>query len=243
MKLGKEPLIDAIFEMRFQSQEGASNILAGVLYTALSGEKKIEHLPTASLPQQLRDIDPNLQFAPVIRIIFDKFSVSIGDKSFVIGCSMPYPGWKVFKKNVMEVVTATQAPCIIQSINRFSLKYTDIIPTNNHNDSSTLLNADLSIGGHSFLSGNYSLRVEKQDNDLLHILSIISHATATTRDGAIRNGLVVDVDTIAGIADEPMQNFVSNLPSRLEHAHLANKSTFFKCLTESTIQRLEPAYA
>lgn len=40
MKFGKEPLIDAIFEMRFQSQEGASNILAGVLYTALSGEKK-----------------------------------------------------------------------------------------------------------------------------------------------------------------------------------------------------------
>ena len=69
LKLGKEPLIEALFEMRFKATAPVSNILPGLLFTKFKGEKKIEKLPAAQLPEELRKVDPSLHYAPLLRFI------------------------------------------------------------------------------------------------------------------------------------------------------------------------------
>lgn len=49
-KLGKEPLMDAVFEMRFESQVPVASIWPGMLYGMLPGDKSMENLPLISLP-------------------------------------------------------------------------------------------------------------------------------------------------------------------------------------------------
>ena len=96
-KLKKEPIIDALFEMRFTSATSASSIVPGVLFSKLSGDKTIERLPTEQIPKQLLESEPNLRFAPLVRLHWDNFLISIGDRSLAVACKMPYPGWKTFR--------------------------------------------------------------------------------------------------------------------------------------------------
>ncbi len=68
-KLSAEPLIDAIFEMRFTSLfPAASEIIPGYLFSKLIGDKSVTTLPTAQLPKVTRETNPNLLFAPVTQL-------------------------------------------------------------------------------------------------------------------------------------------------------------------------------
>ena len=83
-KLKKEPIVDAVFEIRFKSVAPVSMILPGVFFSRLDGEKTLSELPAAQIPKHVRDIDPNLQFAPTQQIQWNGFVISFSDKSIVI---------------------------------------------------------------------------------------------------------------------------------------------------------------
>jgi hypothetical protein len=81
-KLKKEPLIDAIFEIRFLSDFQASEIIPGFLFSKLGGKKSVISLPAAQLPKTVREGDPNLKFSPTVQLDWEAFSIYIGDKNF-----------------------------------------------------------------------------------------------------------------------------------------------------------------
>ena len=127
IKLGKEPLIDAVFEVRFTGTASASDVLPGFLFGRLEGEKSLERLPTANLPKPVRDADPNLHFAPLTRLRWNNFVISISDRSLLVGCTIPYLGWVAFKPAILQIIHTIHEIGIIKNVNRFSVKYTDII--------------------------------------------------------------------------------------------------------------------
>src|SRR6266849_8050173 len=147
-KLGREPLIEAIFEMRFKTPSPASNFLPGYLFTKLVGQKTIERLPAAELPEQMRSVDQNLRYAPLIRIRWGSYLVLIGDRNVGLACGVPYLGWHDFKPNILMLVRSLSQAEIIDSVERFSLRYTDIIPSD-LGRADSLLEFKLRIGQHS----------------------------------------------------------------------------------------------
>jgi uncharacterized protein (TIGR04255 family) len=70
-KLKNEPLVDAVFEIRFSSTIPASSVLPGILFAHIKGHPQIDRLPVADIPSQLRTVDPNLRFLPLIRLHWD----------------------------------------------------------------------------------------------------------------------------------------------------------------------------
>ena len=67
-KLGKDPIIDVIFECRFDSRLPASNILPGIFYTKFSDEEKyLERLPQFEIPEFVRNNDPSMEYLPLVR--------------------------------------------------------------------------------------------------------------------------------------------------------------------------------
>lgn len=243
IKLEKQPLIDAVFEMRFLSSIPASDILPGFLFGKLDGEKKIESLPVAQVPKPLREGDPNLQFSPITRLRWSDYLISIGDRSIAIGCNYPYPGWMDFKPAIKKIIELLKEINIFQSISRYSMKYVDLILSTNIEHQISLIDMDISIAGHKIKNQGFQLRVELITDSFVNIIQIIPSASATLLNGEKRDGIIIDVDTIYNINDLKIEEvFNGNFDTDLEHIHKINKRMFFDCLNEETIKSLGPIY-
>lgn len=241
-KLKKEPIIDALFEMRFTSATSASSIVPGFLFSRLQGEKTIERLPTDQIPKQLLDSDPNLRFAPLIRLHWGNFLISIGDRSLGVACKMPYPGWKTFKPGILEVVTAMKEIGIIQAVDRFSMKYIDLIPANSVAEQVSAIRGTVVLGNHTLKQENFALRIDIPKDGMLHIVQINASATAKLQDGSTLEGVIVDTDSIINLENLDFDAFLVRLPEQLESLHSANKAMFFECIQPQTLTSLEPVY-
>lgn len=241
-RLEKEPLIDAVFEIRFQSATPASSILPGLLFGRLEGEKKIEKLPIAQLPEQVRISDPNLKYAPVLRIVWKNFSLMISDNGLTVGCMLPYPGWSSFKEIILEVIGYLSNSNVINKVERYSIKYVDIIPANSLKDQVSAVNLELVIGKHKLDKEFYQVRVDIPIDDFVNIIILSSAANVILPSGEKRSGVAVDIDTILDLGKVPIEDIYAKLDKNLEKMHDLNGKIFFSCLTEKTIENLGPIY-
>lgn len=242
-KLKKEPLFDAVFELRFNSRSAASSILPGFLFSKLSGSDNIEKMPAAQLPEQVRETDPNLQFAPLIRFHWGSFLILIGDRSILIACKMPYPGWIKFKAGILEVLQLLDEINIIESTQRFSLKYVDLIPAREIMEQVSLVNINLNIADHTLVKEVFQIRVEIPKGDINNVVQILSSAEITSVENGLKTyGIVIDIDTMKTVMNVKLKNLLLNLSTDLEELHDSNKEIFFRCLKQETIDALEPIY-
>jgi uncharacterized protein (TIGR04255 family) len=241
-KLKNEPLIDAIFEVRFSGEIPASVVLPGVFFSNLTGEKKIEHLPIAQIPKLMRDADPNLKFAAISRIDWTDFFINIGDFSVSISCKYPYPGWSNFRQAIIQIIDILNGAKIVRSIDRYSLKYVDLFPATDDQQKISLLTVKMSIAGHELMREPFQIRIEIPKDGLVHAVHLVSSATAVLHNGVKKEGLVVDVDTHASLNGASIQSLLDHFPDKLDSIHAANKAMFFDCLRSETIASLEPSY-
>lgn len=240
IKLNKEPLVDAVFEIRFSSKlMPASNVLPGLFVEEVSN---IERLPQADLPRNLRENDPNLLYQPLLRLRWKGFLIDVGDNSISVLCPLPYPGWQAFKGAVSEVVGRLRTSPIINEINRYSMKYVDVIEGKDQKELINRLNLHLNVGANKLVNNVFSITIEVMQKDLLHLVRVAAPIKGTTIDGKQLGGLVVDIDSIYQNLNLSMEQFVDGLSDRLETLHQCNKEMFFDCLTEETIEYLEPVY-
>jgi uncharacterized protein (TIGR04255 family) len=242
-KLKKEPLVDAIFELRFNATAPFSNIFPGVFFSKLDGNKSIETLPTAELPKLFRDNDPNLQFAPILRIHWkDNFLVLVSDKSVAVTCKLPYPGWDNFKKSILDIIDLIKQIGIVDRVHRYALKYVDIIPTDDTQTQASYINFDVSLGKHKLSNESFHFRIEIPENEIINVVQIFSFGNVILADGTNKEGLVIDIDTIYDTDNQMFNDFLEQVSGQLDCIHEVNKKAFFNCITPATLAILEPQY-
>lgn len=242
-KLKKEPLIDAVFEVRFTSAFPAGSVLPGLLFGTLDGgDKKIEQLPLSQLPQVIRDADPSLRFAPLSRLDWQQFYINIGDRSVSVGFKYPYPGWHSFKPAIIKVMDSLKSADILKSVERYSLKYVDLLPAKDLREQVSFVNFDVTLAGHKLENEAFQIRLEIPRDGFIHAVQVVSSATVTLHTGESRQGLIVDVDTITNQRGISFEELLSGFPEKLDFIHQANKEIFFDCLKSQTITALEPDY-
>lgn len=241
-KLTKEPLIDAVFEVRFSSKVPASLVLPGFLFNNLDGEKAIEQLPITQFPKAVRDADPNLKFAPLSRVDWNHFFINVGDCSVSVSCKYPYPGWHSFKEAIAKVTGILAACKIVDAVERYSMKYVDIFPSSAYQQKFSMFNSTVSLAGHRLENEPFQLRIEIPSNGFIHAVLLASSAQAVLHNGVTMEGLIVDVDTFSGQANIPIEALLDKFSEKLDAIHQANKAMFFDCLTPETVLSLEPKY-
>ncbi len=245
-KLEKEPLVDAVFEMRFASRVPASSVIPGILFTRLETHpQQIERLPAADIPTEIRTREPSLRFQPVMRLHWDdNFLILVGDTSLGLGCKMPYPGWKNFKPHILKLASVLNESQLIEQIDRYSMKYIGVVDGKDISEQIARINIDLKLGDYVLRSEPepFSVRIEMRRNSLRHIVQLAATATASLMDGSQREGLLVDIDSICEHTTTDVANFVGELSDRAEDIHTRNKEIFFELLTPETLAYLGPSY-
>ena len=239
IKLNKEPLLEALLEVRFSSELPASAVLPGLLFSKLDGSKTIEQLTVAQIPIAIRDADPNLRFAPVSRLIWKQFHINIGDRSISIACqSSNYPGWIEFKKSIMEVMEILRETAIIKSVERYSVKYVNIIPSDNIEEQVSMINFSIKLANHQLVKEAFQLRIEIHEENLINVVSVLSSAEVVLPNNTIKKGIIIDIDTIFIIDNKPLDAIFESF----ENTRRINKIKFFDCLNQCAIDSLEPIY-
>jgi uncharacterized protein (TIGR04255 family) len=239
-RLRREPLLEALWEMRFTSENASiAEILPGLLYRELSPKySQLERLPEANIPRELADVDPNLRFRPIVRLVAAPFSVQVGAHMISVSCVRPYAGWPEFSARILEVANALGKTDLATHPERFSLKYVDLLQLDTP-PTLACLNLQLMVSGRDLERQPVHLRTEIRDITLVHVLQIAAPVQARIGKEAAATGVMIDLDTVS-LRDE--MSFWSDLEARLNAAHDASKKLFFDLLTENTLQKLEPEY-
>lgn len=243
-KLGKEPLIEVLCAVHFSSDAPAESLLPGVLLSKLSDKKpSIETLGAAQLPQFVRDNDPNLQNAPLMKIMLDQqHFILIGSRWIAVGCQESYPGWSAYKREIESVFSVLNDAGFINGVERYSLKYVDFIKSQDAPSGLEAFNLKIELAGIQLDDEQIQLRVEIPDEPFIHGVSVVSKANLSKPGQSPISGALLDVDTHRVYAMSTA-DFHAGLSDLLDEIHAANKRIFFDLLSESGLHNLEPVYA
>ncbi|WP_343727837.1 TIGR04255 family protein [Burkholderia seminalis] len=241
IRLKTDLILDTLFEVRFTSNVETADLLPGIVFPTLKDAGPISRLPLAEVPATARRADPNFR-GPLFKAAWGKHYVAVGDGLIAIGCNRPYPGWAAFREAIGEVCGIVRN--VAEDVERYSMKYVDMLPTKNPAESVEKLNLSISLGKKDLVDQLYLLRMEIPNGDLMNVVQVIGDATAIRPDGQQSKGAVLDIDTVYLARDAlTYDKFFEGLTERVDHMHAVNKEMFFACLKDTTIAELGPEYA
>lgn len=241
VKLKKEPLIEAIWEIRFaDAKSPVADLLPGMLFKSFPGKYGTAvKLPVADIPAQIVKHDYSLRYVPKIRLEGTNQAIQIGDRVVSLSCPRPYSGWERFSADIRELTQAVKETGLVERLERFSLKYIDLIELEKPVGLAHL-NLELRMGEYELAAKPVQLRSEIREKGLIHIVQIISPAEVELpgTEGRLK-GVLVDIDSIRPMADGESWDV---LHQKLDEVHASCKSMFFSILKPETVERLEPEY-
>jgi uncharacterized protein (TIGR04255 family) len=242
LRLGKQPLLESLFEVRFNTPTiPVADLLPGVIFSSLGQHyKSTEILPLASLPKELRANEPNLQFAATQRISGPEAVIFFGDNVIGLSKSLPYRGWPDFRERIFAFVDVVQQSGLITEISRYSLKAVNVIQSTETRQLDHLA-IEVSLAGSQAMDNGFHLRTELNDANILRIVEITPNTTMKTSHNSLHSGLRVVIDCIRPCS--PSGNCWTDLKIGLDALHDEQKRLFFKLLTPNTLAALEPEYA
>lgn len=242
--LKHQPIVDMVFELRFSTSAQVSEVLLGLLYHTLQCQGPIDALPPSSIPKEVRKQDPNLYYAVLNTFRWDDYIIGISDHGIILSMFGEYKGWTKFKTALIKLIEKLKSFGFMNNFLRYSIKYIDLFEQKNDEVMLKKLNFNLSVAGESAENNVVNARIERNIENHINVINVISHATVQTNNNAIsRNGMILDIDSIRNI-DTPtmLDEFISNPEPYIQEIHRINYELFIHCLTEETLKELGAEY-
>jgi uncharacterized protein (TIGR04255 family) len=133
-KLRDDPIVEALLDVRFASPELSEIVVGRLSDIDLWHGLTKDRLPSASIPEPLRAINPNLQFMPTIEIrgAAGIGAVRIGGNVLGLHFVHPYGGWEDVFPRIERVMDAMFKAVPTLVISRLSLRYINVFTTSRH---------------------------------------------------------------------------------------------------------------
>jgi len=233
-KINPCPIIEAIGEIRFES-ETPPDAVFGILYNEFKSDyKKVERLPILQLPEFVRTNDPNLRFQPNYKLLQDNFILQIGPNVLSVVNANQYVGWPDFALRILETFSRVNKLGLVAKANRLGIRYINFFEFDIYEN----INLKFTLSDQPFVAEQITFRSTLATGKFLSNLHIINNGNITTNNIS-KSGSLIDIDTY--IEDEKAIDF-SDIKSLLEAGHLEEKRLFFGLLQESFLQKLDPEY-
>ena len=236
-KLKHDAIIESVIEMRFETRTKPEFLLVRLNEMEAWKDFKESRLPAFGIPEQLREVDPNLRFQPIFELQRDQRSLRIGPRVVSYHLRHPYQGWAIFGKEVERVVEAVFLKAEGVVIKRLGLRYLNALTSDVHQVRGA---GDLDV---SVVIGTETVSDEININRTLTVSNdkrcTVKIATPSFVTGSLppNTTVLADIDVFTPDSFETRdQNVVKRW---VEEAHITEKQEFFVLLKGETIDFLE----
>ena len=235
-RIEKCPLIDALIEFRFEAAIAKSAVF-GVIYNLIRNDYRgnVINLPILQIPEQIREVDPNLKFKPLYRIEGDKFIIQIGYDVLSISSKMSYVGWPEFSQHSFSLINKIIQEGIIKRVSRLGHRYINFF----RGDITNSLTMSFSIT-EKYVSENLLIRTDVRDGNFMNTLQFANNANYRPNPNTSEIvGSLIDIDTSREYSDN---FFIENREQEINMAHECEKKLFFSLLKPTFLETLNPTF-
>lgn len=241
-KLIKNPIVEAILEIRFSSVL-PDDAVFGLVYKALQEDFesfKLESQPILQLPEIARKEDPGLKYQPTYRLNKNNLSIGIGPRTLIFSNRMPYLGWKSFKKFVLSALNLINNSNVINKVERIGLRYINLINKSLYDTT----NLKLSMCNMEENKDDvFTLRLEKQLKDKkMVIFQLNNNVFVSINNEKSIKASIVDIDSINRNLMEIEDIKKLNFSEIIDELHDIEKGYFFDLLNKNYLDELIPDY-
>lgn len=239
-KLKHDAIVEALLEVRFDSDDVGEIVVGRLGDLDLLQGYATARLGTAGIPENLRDSDPNLRFAPILerRSVDGLSTARIGSHVLSYHVFAPYPGWDKFAQQLEALVSAFFGRISNVQVRRLGLRYVNFMRRSTHLVSSL---------------GDLTLNIAVEGKPLISDLNLAfltapseSHAVMTRVASPIfvqtqvkPEDLVAAVDVDVSTPDGYTIAGADAVIAWVKQAHEYEKDAFFGLLPEKLQAKLE----
>lgn len=238
IKLNLCPIIESVFEIRFDSSLDA-NIVFALIYSKLKDDfPKVETLPLSELPASMRDADPNLKYQPAYKLHYkdnENIILQICAKAVGFSFSPEYCGWNDFSSFVIRYLNRIKETGVISHVIRIGFRVINFIEGNVFDGEK--INLKIKLGNEEIPYKETSIKTIFSDGDC-HSITMIFNEAQLNNVAPIKKGSVIDIDTFS----INCSSFFEDAPAFLESVHIAEKKVFFNLLTTEYLNSMQPEY-
>lgn len=237
-KLQRDAIVEAIFEIRFDTVTLAE-VLAGRLSDTPSYKGyEQRRLPAADLPAGLRESNEQLRFQSTIEFVHPSKRRSVRVGPHVLSCHRlsPYVGWETFRPELEEAIDALYSKTENIAVTRLGLRYINALTPAHHLIRSV---ADLDLGiniANEALAGslnlNFMIDVSGDTRCTVRI------ATKEFAHGTLPPETAILVDVDVGTTDAFESKGAADVKDWAHFAHAKEKEEFFHLLKAETVEQL-----
>lgn len=220
---------EAIFEIRFHSSL-PDDAIFGIIFNSVKDQypSKPISLPILQIPQEIRQQDPNLKYAPHYKLQNEFFHLQIGPKTVSLINVNEYKGWDEFQPKIISLFKQLQNLNLFEDILRIGLRYMNVYP---NEDIIKTAGMEVKLPNSPLDSNNINITALIENSPLLSNMRVVSGAQITTNDQT-ENGSLIDIDTYT------MNVGAIQFEDLLTSIHEEEKRIFFDILGEKYLQQL-----
>jgi uncharacterized protein (TIGR04255 family) len=232
IKISPCPIMEATVELKFSSNLPKGAVF-GVLYNYLKETfGKVEQLPTAMLPPEVMESDPNLKYRAHYKLTDGVFNAQIGHNVIAFHSPVEYVGWQNFSGNLISFFNKVKESGVVSNPESLLLRYLNFFEVNIYEH----IRFRIELMNQEHISNNLVMRTEIKDGDFIKVLQLANNVTVTGNFGQ-KTGSLIDITCVYN-GQDTLQSFTTII----DEAHKMEKELFFGLLKPEFLATLKPEY-
>jgi uncharacterized protein (TIGR04255 family) len=237
-KLKDDPIVEALFEVRFTSKEVVPEVVLGKLASREEWKAyKTVRLPIADFPAAIRDSDPNLVHQPLWQLQSSDAQrvLKFGPRMFSFHALQVYPGWATFEPELLSAASYLFRMLGEFTVTRYGFRYVNVLTKKHFVSSLADLNFDVRLAG-SVLTCPMNLNYERSHStNHRAIVRVAPKEFVQNPSEGLEAVIDIDIFTPPEFKSEEQDG----AGPWVAQAHIYLKEEFFTLLPESLIYSLE----
>jgi uncharacterized protein (TIGR04255 family) len=162
-KLKNDPIVEALFEVRFTSNELPEVVLGKLASREEWKAYKTVRLPMADFPAAIRDSDPNLVHQPLwqLQSADGRRVLKFGPRMFSFHALQMYPGWSTFEPELLSAASYLFQTLGQFTVTRYGFRYMNVLTKEHFVSNLADLNFEVRLAGNALtcpMNLNYERR-------------------------------------------------------------------------------------
>lgn len=226
------PIKSVLIELRYDKPLLDSNLAIGLLFGKLKENNiffgQYQALAASTLPLEIRESDPNLQFAPLYQIVNEDYAIRVAKHAVCISTVSAYKGWHDFFNIAEQVFSQMFTLGLFNNLNRIGIRYVSFFEENILDS----LKLEFNLIGSDQRQKPAQIWTEC-DIDGLTCALTLSNRAELRESANVLQGSSIDIDVFKVAKIDSIHDCLK----LIDHAHTVEKRIFFSLVTDAFLEK------